>query len=243
MQTDSFFQQLFDYSRQVTPYLEGEVTSCPQDKTGFGLVHIDNDCSGDIQGLYLRLKQENPEAGAAYWLTRTWDLLCWQPMYLAFVSIYACHGLPPLKRIGQGMHANFVAGFSFESHQHTPASQEELIDMAGRDLQELYSFYRQSIDSWTRIRPGFTHHLIADGILGCLIKLQNFVPELTNDYLLAQAQLWFKAFQLPEKLLASLRVDDETGHLKLVRTSCCLVYKCEGRKLCADCPRHPDNKK
>ncbi|MBE4458637.1 hypothetical protein HJ013_24380, partial [Vibrio parahaemolyticus] len=25
--------------------------------------------------------------------------------------------------------------------------------------------------------------------------------------------------------------------LKLVRKSCCLVYKCEGRKLCEDCPR------
>ncbi|MGF1805657.1 (2Fe-2S)-binding protein, partial [Aliivibrio sifiae] len=33
-----------------------------------------------------------------------------------------------------------------------------------------------------------------------------------------------------------------SNQLKLVRTSCCLVYKCNGRNLCEDCPRHPDNK-
>ncbi|MEZ8695075.1 (2Fe-2S)-binding protein, partial [Vibrio splendidus] len=47
----------------------------------------------------------------------------------------------------------------------------------------------------------------------------------------------------PQNHLDSLKIDADSGMLKLIRISCCLVYKCDSKKYCDDCPRHPDNKK
>ncbi|MCG7497985.1 siderophore ferric iron reductase [Vibrio sp. Of7-15] len=243
MMHDPFIEQLFDYSKQVTPYLDGRVGSIPDDATEQGVIHIDHKCSSHIQKLYDQLAQNTPESGSAYWLTRTWDLLCWQPVYVSFVSIYACKGLPDIKRMGQYTHPDFISGFQFESAQHHRGSAAELIQLAGLQLQELFEFYRAEMNDWTRIRPGFTKHLLADSILGCIVKLQTFMPKLSNEYLQDQAKQWFDACNLPVKLLSSLQVDIETDKLRLIRTSCCLVYKCEGRKWCTTCPRNPENKR
>ncbi|CAK2422067.1 hypothetical protein VCRA2113O415_170083 [Vibrio crassostreae] len=118
-----------------------------------------------------------------------------------------------------------------------------MIPKAGEAILALTEFYRSQISEWTRIRPGFTNHLLADLLLGSLIKLQQHEPSLTNDYITAQAKLWLEACQLPESHLDSLKVDADSGMLKLIRVSCCLVYKCDSGKYCDDCPRHPDNKK
>ncbi len=64
-----------------------------------------------------------------------------------------------------------------------------------------------------------------------------------KEYLFDQGRQWLSACSLPEKLIASLTYNEESKQLSLVRTSCCLVIKCDGRKLCLDCPRHPDNKR
>lgn len=243
MSTNSFFDHLFQHAQQVTPYLAGKVESLPVDLQSERLIHISQPCSEQIEQLYLSLKSAHPEAGSAYWLTRTWTLLCWQPVYVAFISIYACQGLPHLTQMAQQVQERFIGGFQFEEDEVRTGTSEALIELAGRELMVLFDHYRQEMNQWTRIRPGFTKHLIADGILGSIVRLHQFAPDLSHDYLRQQAQLWLKACNLPDKLVATLHSDQQDGHLKLVRTSCCLVYKCAGRELCSDCPRHPENKK
>ncbi|MFW7524651.1 siderophore ferric iron reductase [Vibrio ostreicida] len=243
MSSDAFFDHLFEYSLQVTPYLAGALAPLPEPPPELGLLHIDRPCSDTIQALYERLKSANPEAGPAYWLTRSWDVICWQPVYVAFVSIYTLHGLPELKRIAQTVQSDFVSGYQFDSAQHQHGTEEALIAQAGVELATLFEFYRNEMSQWTRIRPGFTRHLLADCVLGCLVKLSQFAPDKPVETLLEHAQLWLKACGLPLALADTLTVDNDTGRLKLVRTSCCLVIKCTGRELCQDCPRHPDNKR
>ncbi|GAA5644641.1 siderophore ferric iron reductase [Vibrio proteolyticus] len=233
-----FFDELFHHAKQITPYLSGEIGPVPELS-----IHISTPASETIQALYHRLAQSNPDAGSAYWLTRTWDLLCWQPVYIAFLSIYGFRTLPDIHRMAQLVQPEFIAGYRFADANHIHGDEETLIAEAGRQLTELLAFYRDQISQWSRIRPGFTNHLLADLLLGCIIKVQQFFPELTNDYLTEQAALWLNACQLPDKHLKSLSVHPQSGRLQLVRTSCCLVFKCQGRELCADCPRHPDNRK
>lgn len=235
----SLHQKIFAHSKQVTPYLSGS----------FGTLHsksiaITNDDSHkEIKRVYDGLAQSHPEAGKAYWLTRTWDLVCWQPIYVTFISIYGLQSLPDIKNIGQFRYKEFVTGYRFFNGDHQHGSPEELIPQAGEAILALTEFYRSQISEWTRIRPGFTNHLLADLLLGSLIKLQQHEPSLTNDYITEQAKLWLEACQLPENHLDSLKIDADSGMLKLIRISCCLVYKCDSRKYCDDCPRHPDNKK
>ncbi|OLQ73105.1 siderophore ferric iron reductase [Photobacterium proteolyticum] len=243
MSGHSFFEHLFEHSKQVTPYLHGSIKPRSENYLEQSFIHIDRSSSESIRELYENLKQAHPEAGAPYWLTRTWTLLCWQPIYVAFIAIYSCRGLPELSSIGQHVQPNFVSGYQFASEKYIEGSERELIQSAGKELIILFDYFRQEMSQWVRIRPGFTHHLIADGIFGCLVKLNHFAPDLSGEYLSEQARQWLAACDLPEKLLASLTYNEESKQLTLVRTSCCLVFRCQGRKLCADCPRHPNNKR
>lgn len=241
MSEHSFFEHLFEKSKQITPYLDGQLA--PLAASDPSLIHIGRPSSQTIRELYLSLEQQHPEAGSPYWLTRTWTLLCWQPIYIAFVSIYACRGLPNLTLMAQKVQPTFISGFQFESLDYFKGTESQLIEQAGKQLIELFDYFRAEMSEWTRIRPGFTRHLFADGVLGCMIKLHQMVPSLDEEYLMKQAQLWLQACELPEKLISSLNYNVHSNKLTLIRTSCCLVYKCEGRKLCNDCPRHPDNKR
>jgi siderophore ferric iron reductase len=243
MQNNDAFELLFSLSKQVTPYLSGHLSSTMLSSDISKQLNISCDNSKAINMLYERISQHSPEAGNAYWLTRTWDLLCWQPIYVSFIAVYRLNALPDIQNMSQSIQSDFIAGFTFHNSTLVVGSPEEMIPLAALQLRTMFDSYRDEISRWTRIRPGFTNHLVADGLLNCLIKLQSFQPTLSNEYLIAQAQLWLEAFELPNKHLSSLQVDLITNKLKLVRTSCCLVYKCEGRKLCLDCPRHSDNKR
>ncbi|MEZ9229660.1 siderophore ferric iron reductase [Vibrio amylolyticus] len=243
MSDQSFFEHLFEHSQQVTPFLHGTITPLSEFSPEHPFIHIDRPSSENIRELYESLKLAHPEAGAPYWLTRTWTLLCWQPIFVAFISIYTCQGLPKLSLMGQQIQPSFISGYQFDSDDYFQGEAQELIKLAGQELNTLFDYFREEMSVWTRIRPGFTNHLFADGILGCLIRLSHFSPDLPGDYLIDQARQWLAACNLPEKLMASLNYDEKSKQLAFVRTSCCLVYKCQGRELCSDCPRHPDNKR
>ncbi len=230
------FERLFDYARSVTPYLDGFIEQNPD--------HHLRDATDpqSLQVLYSQLANNHPEAGQAYWLTRTWDLLCWQPIFISFIAIYCQKSLPDLTRMTQYQKECFITGFSFEPHSWISARRETLIQKAAEQLNQLFERYRTAINQWGRIRPGFTNHLLADHLLNCLIRLQKARPAYSNQMIIDQAKYWLSAFDLPEKHLDSLKFDQQTQRLTLVRTSCCLVYKCDGRAVCANCPRLSTNK-
>ncbi len=231
------FERLFQVSRSITPYLDGHIA----EPSSYSNNLICTDCHS-IQSLYLQISKNNPEAGQAYWITRTWDLLCWQPVFVAFVSIYTQKSLPAISQITQYKKECFVSGYSFEPHQWNDACRKSLIQIAADQLNELFERYRCAINEWGRIRPGFTNHLLADQLLSCLVRLQELRPSYSNLMILRQAKLWLDAFNLPLKHLESLKLDSDTERLKLVRSSCCNVYKCDGVSVCPNCPRLEANK-
>ncbi len=230
------FEKLFVHARNITPYLDGNLVEHESSCLSHG------ESLKSIESLYTQIANRHPEAGQAYWLTRTWDLLCWQPVFVSFIAIYTQRALPDVATISQKQQHCFISGFSFMDHEWTHASRSDLIKIAGDQLSQLFENYRDAINQWGRIRPGFTNHLLADQLLSCLVRLQELRPSYSNGAILQQAKLWLDAFNLPHKHISSLIVDVATDRLKVVRTSCCLVYKCDGRPLCANCPRLESNK-
>lgn len=226
-----FHQHLFEFSSQVSPYLTGEIRQSQANE-----INMFESCDDKIYALYQRLSELSPEAGKAYWMTRTWDLLTWQPVYIAFISIYGLHTLPDLKSVSQQVHDNYIAGYSFPDGTHHHSDVPDLIEDAGKAITVLFDFYLEQMNKHIRIRPGYSQHLVADLVLGCLIKMQAYRPELTHDLLLEQAHLWFHALNLPLKPIQGLAASADNKSV-LTRTSCCLVYKCDGSSLCDDCPR------
>lgn len=230
---DPFFRALFENCKHVTPLLDGKVSvpECEQ-----LLPQQTEQNRRLLSALYQRLSEQHTSAGNGYWITRTWDLVCWQPMFVAFVAVYACRGVPRFDSMAQTVDGYWVAGFSFQTQAHQHGELPKLISLAGRTLSALFEVYRQDIESFTRIRPGFTQSLMSDALLNCLVKLSHFEPTLTLEEAKTHAELWLSAFQLRPRAAQQLYLDDD-GALNMHRISCCQVYKCESGSYCDNCPK------
>ncbi len=236
MAASLFFSQLHQKSAEVTPYLRGYAGDVALQAI---MPHTDN--QQVIQALYARLEQDNPEAGSAYWLTRTWSLLCWQPTFLAFLCVYTLRSLPPLARMTQYCSDNFISGYQFPDSPVEQGDVESLIASAGAQLRTLLNGYREEMASWVRIRPGFCDHLFGDVVMGCLLRAHQ-QGQISLQSLPEHTRWWLTACQLPDSFAQTLLKQAESSELSQVRKSCCLVYKCNGRALCGNCPRLPENK-
>lgn len=191
-----------------------------------------------LQDIYAKLQFNHPEAGHAYWINRTWTLLVWQPVYISFISIYGIHALPSMSSMAQQWQAdkNFVAGFKLDGKPMLEGSTEALIKQAAVELIPLFEQYRSQLDQHIRIRPGYTKHLLADMLLMALLRLQDLHPDLPQEYIPEHAQRWLNAFGLSLKALKSLHYHQAESKWHYVRTTCCMVYCCDGREVCPDCP-------
>ncbi len=236
MVASSFFSQLHSKSSQLTPYLRGY-----HGEVGLSTIFPHQDNQAVIEGLYLRLENDHPEAGNAYWLTRTWSLLCWQPVYLAFLSVYQLKSVPRLNTLVQYVTENFISGYQFQHQGVLRGDTQALIKFAGQQLRELLDNYRQEMTNWTRIRPGFADHLLGDVVMGCLLSAYQS-GDIDEASWSQHKTWWLEACQLPLSLGNTL-LGGAAHNAIQIRKSCCLVYKCQGRGLCSNCPRQAENKK
>lgn len=227
------FEQLFEQCKQVTPYLKGELGRSLK-----GMISQHGSNLPQIKSLYRELQISTPEAEKVYWLTRSWDLLTWQPLYLAFVAIYNMKSLPNLGNMAQYHRGDLIAGFRFDNTDECiQGDYEGLISRAGQQLSQMFEHYRSELDLWIRCRPGFVQHLLADALLAKLIQVQRRHREMTDGFILHHAKLWLAAFNISDKHLASLYLSKLDNKLRLSRTSCCSVYKTKSGVLCDNCPR------
>ncbi len=184
--------------------------------------------------LYQRVKDSQPEAGSAYWLTRTWGLLCWQPVYLALLSVHGCGKGLNFERFGQRVQRDYIAGFS-DIDVVDADTVSQAIAQTGQQLAKLSVRYQQALNQHLRIRPGFCRYLLADTLVQYSVQLWSVQPHRAQQPLRHWLTQWLAACDLPTQVLSQLSVIDEQANY--TRTSCCLVYQCGDHPLCADCPR------
>ena len=191
-----------------------------------------------IVDLYEQIKQATPEADNSYWLTRTWTLLCWQPIYIAIVSIYGIKHLPNFAAYIQGMKNSEMRGICFLSCSFQSGSTPFLIQQAGHQLTGSFEYYRQLLDQTYRCRPGYTQALLSDMLVIALQQLKQYSPDdLSASYIVEQSALWLEAFNLPPISDGNLVIDQRSKEIIFTRKSCCFVYKKAKGKLCKNCPR------
>lgn len=228
---------LFDLCRQVIPYLDGKCLSpslnheSPEENWLIGEVQD----KLIINNVFNELKTHYPEAGQRYYMTRTWELLCWQPMYISFIAIYGLQARVDLSTFMQPHQDHSIYTFRFVDHQLETGEIQPLIIKAASQLNALFEHYRQSLDSLVRVRPGYVKRLNADLILSILMKLPTLLPHFSQQDVFEHARLWLKAMHMPEHLVNSLSVDDQQV-LQHARTSCCLTYEANNTP-CDNCPK------
>ena len=231
-------------SREVIPYLDGKIESQkPKALRSLPLLNKqknnwlmgNNNDDLIINSLIQDLHQLHPHAGKTYYMTRTWELLCWQPMYISFIAIYGLKQLPDFSHFKQKYQHKSVYSFAFDNHQFSEASTEQLISLASQQLKDLFEHYRQLLDALIPCRQGYTNRLTADLILSILIKVSELVPNFTHQDVIHHAQLWLKAMELPLRLVNTLQINTDNT-ITHARTSCCLTYKANN-DTCINCPK------
>ncbi|MBR9728802.1 siderophore ferric iron reductase [Shewanella intestini] len=229
------FRGLYQQCQQVSPYLKGEWQI--MDEQDPSTISLARSNLSSIRALYQSLQQQSPEAGAAYWLTRSWNLLTWQPLYIAITAIYHCKVLPDLCSLSQTHKNGLIAGFSFSCTRCDTGENAQLVNRAGEQLRRIFEHLRTDLDRSFRCRPRFVEHLIADALLSRLLLLQHSHPEMSVCFIRNQATLWLNALNLPQAHVNKIQYSESTKQLIFNRSSCCCIYKTAAGNKCANCPR------
>lgn len=236
---------LFDLCRQAFPYLDGKL-EIENGSQVVPLPSLDNQqnltwlLGTEQDGLIIKsllqdLHQLSPDAGKTYYMTRAWELLCWQPMYISFIAIYGLKKLPDYSHFKQKYQHSSVYQFAFNDDYFLEAPIDQLITTASQQLKVLFEHYRQQLDLLTPCRLGYTNRLTADLILSILIKVSELTPDFNQENAIQHAQIWLKAMGLPLHLINTLQLNKH-GMLTHARTSCCLTYKANN-DTCLNCPK------
>jgi siderophore ferric iron reductase len=227
---------LFNLCREVIPYLDGKldvINDSPLTSINWLLGNQQDRLT--IEALTQDLQQHYPTAGSAYYMTRTWELLCWQPMYITFIAIYGLKQLPDLTHFKQKHQHNSIHGFSFNIHSFTSADTEQLIQLASHQLSTLLEHYRTQLDSLIPCRKSYTQRLTADLILSIMTKLPHFINDFNHQDMIRHVQIWLKAMELPQHLTDRILIDDQQL-ITHIRSTCCLTYKINNA-ICSNCPK------
>ncbi|PSW19846.1 siderophore ferric iron reductase [Photobacterium sanctipauli] len=234
------YKQLFQYAEQISPSLKGRIGIA--DHQHISAAHGNPEL---LNALYQYWKEAHPEAGNPYWLTRSWTMLAWQPVYIAFIGVYAIRSIPPIYDIAQDYKEGLVAGYHLSGENWFSGTEEEMIKYACTQLAMLLDQLQSQFNQYNRLRPGLTKPLIADAILQALVHRQallnmpsgNQADASTSYDLVYQAKLWLSHLDLPMRHLEGLSQSTETGEWQFKRLSCCMHYRRDDGSLCDNCPR------
>lgn len=234
-------QGLLDNCRSLSPYLDGQSLLNPKFNEGELWISSCEEESESIQVLYDSIRQAYPDAGRVYWATRTWDLLCWQPLAVAFVAVYQSGVAPSFENFYQRASSCLISGFQIQTQTLHHGNVESLIQSVSINLENLFSKYRKRLNQITRCSANFSNQLLADNLLGNMINVQRMSPSTASETLLAQLQFWIEGLKLPDSILNTI-VSNPDEPIVRIRRSCCLADRVDGGALCSDCPRLQSNK-
>lgn len=210
-------------------------------ESGSHIIAGDPATSVHLQALYQYWETAHPEAGHPYWLTRSWLMCIWQPVYLAMFSVYVLKAVPNLQSLTQHYNTQgVVAGYRLTPDDLTQGDDTHLIEAACEHLAGLVEQFLIQFNTFTRLRPGFTRPLLADSVLEALAGLANLFPDTAPADLRAHAQQWLTALALASRHLDSLipaEPSQANPAWQVARISCCMHYRRHDGTLCANCPR------
>ncbi|MGR5501071.1 siderophore ferric iron reductase [Vibrio sp. DNB22_10_4] len=209
-----------------------------------------SDPSDTIEQLHQYWQTHYPEAGRAYWQTRTWTMLTWQPITLALVATYYAKRVPPLSQLRQGVQlsSGLVANFDFLDSKWQAGDQHQRQVIAANELKRLIEQLANQVESIFRLSPATREKLLADTLMEMLLRgLKHMVAskllpaEQMRPTFAHELQHWQQALNLPITRFGRLEVDNQGEHY-IQRRSCCIHYKRADGGYCQGCPNAPLSK-
>ncbi|WP_137168835.1 siderophore ferric iron reductase [Marinomonas sp. FW-1] len=232
---ERLIDRLFNTARSYIPALDGEEGRSDEMPNTANLSAKNPEQA--LRVLHNKLQEAHPETGSPYWRVRSWGLVCWQPVYLAMICVYQLKAIPQrLQDLEQKQSGEMIAGYCLPDGIWYEGNHEFLISRVCQQLNVLFqSFANAHVDAFGG-QPALYRGLLADQLMSALIAIGNRLPIEQKFDLEQDFRDWAEAMTLPLKPLAGLRLQ-ETDAPVFVRHTCCLHFRRDDGKLCANCPR------
>lgn len=232
---DSPFKQLLGIAGDLIPGFREEAVLASSD-----FILATPASQPRLQALYDFWSQQHPEAGSAYWRIRSWNLLCWQPLWLAVIAVYAVGAVPRhLEQLAQRYHpqSGMVCGVYLADQDCLTAAPAQLIPTLGKSLRNLFRRLLEQFSLISQISHQQAYLQIAEQLLDIFVRLQHYRPALSAAQITGQAALWLEHLHLPAGYRKALVPSTDSSTVQLKRRSCCMHYRRADGELCSGCPR------
>ncbi|WP_043287938.1 siderophore ferric iron reductase [Paraburkholderia oxyphila] len=179
-----------------------------------------------------------PEAGRAYWASRCWGILIWQPVYLSVIGVHAAQRVLSLAALAQPVSEGWTREVRLPDHAPTPGDTEELIAHAAREIAACCAQIYADLTPVIRVNPAAARGTQADVVLAALLAARKMRPEWSDAQVDALGRRWLAALDIEGcgGYFAFARTDGSHS-LALERKTCCYHYRRRDGEMCSTCPR------
>ena len=179
-----------------------------------------------------------PEAGRAYWASRCWGILIWQPVYLSVIGVHAAQRALSLAQVAQPIADGWTREVRVPDHAPQTGDTEALIAYAAREIAAFCAQIHRDLTPVIRVNPATAHGTQAHVMLAALLAARKVRPEWSHAHVQALGRQW----------LAALDIEGGGGYfvfersngscaLALERQTCCYHYRRRDGEMCSTCPR------
>ncbi|NLQ17116.1 siderophore ferric iron reductase [Marinomonas sp. M1K-6] len=233
---ERLLDRLFRTAKSYIAALDGQESVSAESKIDTVFLSSEKPAQA-LQALHQTLREAHPETGAPYWRVRCWGLVCWQPIYLAMISVYQLKAVPlSLHEIEQKQQGEMIAGYVLADGEWQEGCHEALIKAASEQLNRIFMPFETAHVEAFGGRPALYKGLLADQLMSALIAVRNVLPDEQKHTLEKDFCRWAHAMNLPLKPLAGLAPQTAAAPV-FVRHTCCLHFRRDQGELCANCPR------
>jgi siderophore ferric iron reductase len=202
---------------------------------------VGEDNSAFLRTLYGRLEASYPQAGQPFYAVRLWTNLMWQPAYLAAVAVHLFGALPAVTTLSQARQNLDIDGYRLRPGPMLEGDLETLIAQAGKDLRTMADAVLAEINTITRLKRVPALRLLTDRMLGLMVRLKHYRPEMSVAEQHRLCALWLDAMGLKgHGALETLELHDGRQVAIIARKGCCLDYLAFPDTYCTSCPKQDD---
>lgn len=179
-----------------------------------------------------------PEAGRAYWASRCWGILIWQPVYLSVIGVHAAQRSLSLAALAQPIAEGWTREVRLPDHAPATGDAETLIAHAAREIAACCAQIHDDLAPVIRVNPASARGTQADVVLAALLAARRMRPEWSDAQVQALGRQWLAALDLKDcgGYFAFERSDGSEA-LALERRTCCYHYRRRDGEMCSTCPR------
>lgn len=194
-----------------------------------------------LRTFHARLEASFPLAGQPFHAVRLWTNLMWQPAYLAVIAVHLHGALPAVTTLSQARQNIDVNGYRLRPGPMVEGDMETLIARAGKDLRAMGDRVLAEINTVTKLKRVPALRLLADRMLGLMVRLRHYAPDITVAEQHRVCGLWLEAMGLTgHGALETLTLQDGRQVAIMARKGCCLDYMAFPDVYCSSCPRQDD---